>query len=90
MGQSISGLISAGVFEQNVYFENNYYFVNNYSTMETISAYDAYEEITEWTDLLKDADILILEINEANIYNFSFGFVDFLLEHPEYLEYSER
>lgn len=85
MGQSLSYLISAGLFGENLHFENNYYFADGYSRTATISAFDAYDEFTEW-QYLADADLLILEVNETKIRTMSWGFIDYLLANPQLLE----
>lgn len=90
MGQSLNGLVRAGIFSEDVHFENNYYFTDNYSSQKTLSAFDAYDEMDDLPMLLSKSDIIILEVNEANIDNMSWGFVELLLEHPEYLKYPER
>ena len=37
----------------------------------------------------QDIDILILEVNEPSIPSMSFGFIDYVLEHPEVLRQEE-
>lgn len=37
---------------------------------------------------MKDTNVVILEINEAAISNMTWGFIDYLLEHPEIIENS--
>ena len=90
MGQSLNGLIKAGVFGKNVHFENNYYFTENYSQLGSLSSYTAYDEVENLREYMSETDILILEVNEDNIGNLAFGFVDYLLENPDYLKYPER
>lgn len=87
MGQSLNSLIKAGVFSEDVHFENNYYFTDNYSLSYNLSAFDAYDEI-DLDTLLGKSDILILEVNDGAIYTMSWGFIEHLLEHPEYLDYN--
>lgn len=89
MGQSISGLIRAGAFNQDTHFENNYYFTEQYSQAGTLSSFSAYDEMAILAERLSNADILVLEVNEDAIYNLSFGFVDYLLEHPTLLNYPQ-
>lgn len=87
MGQSLNSLIKAGVFSEDVHFENNYYFMDNYSLVYNLSAFNAYEEI-DLDSLLGKSDILVLEVNDGAIYTMSWGFIEHLLEHPEYLDYN--
>ena len=90
MGQSISGLIQADVMNQDTHFENNYYFVDQFSGSGTISSFSAYDEMTVLAERVSNADILVLEVNEDKVYDLSFGFVDYLLEHPEFLNYPQQ
>lgn len=87
MGQSLSSLIRCGVFGEDVHFENNYYFLNKYAEAYYLSGYSAYDEM-DLDTLVGKSDILVLEINEAQICNMSWGFIEYLLEHPEYLDYN--
>ncbi len=86
MGQSLNALIRSGRFGDDVHFENNHIFTDSYSKLESISKFDAYDEI-DIKPLLQNTDILILEVNEGAISNMSWGFIDYLLDHPDYLEY---
>lgn len=86
MGQSLNALIHNGVFGKDVHFENNYYFQDNYSSKHTISKFDSYNEINI-DMLLGQSDIVILEVNERAIPMMNWGFIEHLLEHPEYLDY---
>ena len=90
MGQSLSGLISAGVFEKNIHFENNFYFTNQYSETSTLPSYTAYDEMEILREYISESNILILEVNEDNIGGLAFELVDYLLENPDYLKYPER
>ena len=44
--------------------------------------FDTYEELNIDKEL-KDYDIVLIEINELNFYNASFGFIDYLLENGD-------
>lgn len=85
MGQSLSSLVSAGMFGFDTHYENNYYFTDQYSHQVTLDSYTAYDEV-DMDTLVGRADIIILEVNEANAGNMCFGFIDYVLEHPEYLD----
>ena len=85
MGQSLDALVQSGLFGKDVHLENNYYFTDRYSNQVNISSYTSYDEM-DLNTLLAQSDILILEVNEAAIYTMSFGFIDYLLEHPDYLD----
>lgn len=82
MGQSLQYLVLNGVFNKNIHFENNYYFTNRYSTSTVLSNFNAYDEI-DIPKYLSESDILILEVNENKIWTMSWGFIDYILEHPE-------
>lgn len=86
MGQSLNGLIQAGVFSKDAHFENSYCFTDNYSQLHTFSSYTAYDELEELKDYLSASDIIILEVNEVNTGRVGFGIVDYLLDYPEYLD----
>ena len=87
MGQSLKRLVDVGAFGKNVHFENNYIYYENYSKIEWLSKFDAYDEI-DLEQFMKDTNVVILEINEAAISNMTWGFIDYLLEHPEIIENS--
>lgn len=86
MGQSINEIIKMGIFDKSVHFENSYYFIDGYEKYVPISAFDAYEEIDDLDQLLGQSDILVLEVNEGAIPNMSWGFIEYILEHPEFLD----
>lgn len=85
MGQSLSALIVSGVFGEDVHLENNYYFTNQYTSTEFISDYMAYDEI-DLDTMMGKSDILIIEVNEGAIPVMGFGFIEYLLEHTEFLD----
>lgn len=81
MGQSISTLVRNQYFGKNVHMENTTCFTDEYTHTETFESYDA----VDLAGLLKDTDIVVLEVNEDVIGQMSFGFMDYVLEHPECL-----
>jgi len=85
MFQSLNALVATGVFGKDVHLGNNKYFLNRYTESYTLSDYTAYDEM-DLDTLMGQSDILILEVNEGMIHNMSFGFIDYLLEHEEYLD----
>lgn len=87
MGQSLNMLIRQGVFGRDVHLENYYYFTDRYTQAGFLSDYGAYDELDMET-LVGQTDILILEVNDAGISNMGMGFIDYLLEHTEYLSSS--
>lgn len=90
MGQSLNGLIRSGMFGKDVHYENNYYFKDIYTSTKNLSSFTAYNEAEELPQLVAQSDIFVLEVNEEKVTNMSFGFIDLLLEHPEWLVYPEE
>lgn len=81
MEQSISPLIRNGYFRQDTYVQNTLIYHNCFSELSEFSDYaemDLKQEIDQ-------ADIILLEVNEAHIPVMSFSLIDYLLEHPEIL-----
>lgn len=81
MEQSISPLIRNGYFRQDTYVQNTLIYHNCFSDLSEFSDYaemDLKQEIDQ-------ADIILLEVNEAHIPVMSFSLIDYLLEHPEIL-----
>lgn len=85
MGQSLNSLLRGDIFGENVHFENNYYYTDNYTSSKVLSSFTAYDEI-DLDLLVGQTDILILEVNEGAIYTMGWGFIEYLLEHPDYLD----
>lgn len=69
-------------FNKVFHIENKMYYMNHY---EDLINFEKYEDIPLQNEL-KNIDLFVFEINEVNIYNASFGFIDYLLEHLDYLE----
>ncbi|WP_022760430.1 alginate O-acetyltransferase AlgX-related protein [Butyrivibrio sp. AD3002] len=86
MGQSLRAIGNAGAWDTAAHFENNYCFVDNYSKTMNFSAFDSYEEFESMGEYLGQADILILEVNEAATPNMSWGFIDYLLDNQQLLK----
>lgn len=81
MEQTISPLIRNGYFKQDTYVQNTMIYRNCFSELTEFSDYaemDLKQEIDQ-------ADIILLEVNEAHIPVMSFSLIDYLLEHPEIL-----
>lgn len=89
LGQGWAGLEQAGCFDLCLQYQNNFYRVYRGSQVVvpdvTTSSSENYEENPGWIPYLQQADIFVLEANEAGIYNLGMGIVDYLLEHPEIL-----
>ena len=85
MGQSLSAIIRNHYFGKNVYMENDQIFTEEFGEKEIFHDYND----VDMKEYLKDIDILILEVNEPSIPSMSFGFIDYVLEHPEVLSQEE-
>lgn len=75
MGQSITWLVNNDIVSNAVHMENTSLFQDKYSNIQSFSDY-AELDIEQ---LMKNKDILILEVNQAAIEQMSFGFIDYLL-----------
>ncbi|MBQ9421191.1 MAG: hypothetical protein IJU30_05500 [Lachnospiraceae bacterium] len=84
LGQTISPLINHGFFGHCMYLENTKVYSEDWPNGGTFTSYDELEPAL--SAQLKETDILILEINEAHVPTMSFGFIDWLYEHPEALD----
>ena len=62
---------------------NKKVFYNNYSNIEDFESYDELNTRMNLLEHAKNADVFIFEIHEVNVYNATFGFLDYLLEHEE-------
>ena len=56
-------------------------FKDNWLTSMTVTDYDQID----FRPYTKNIDLVILEINEVNIYNATFGFLDYLLDNKNIL-----
>lgn len=86
-GSFLGGLLfpqsTISVFGSVYHIENKNLFYNNYKDH---CPFETYDELNEKFDLIKHlqkTDVFILEINELNVYNATFGFIDYLLAHEE-------
>lgn len=74
--------IQAMLDNSNVFLMSNTdVFKDNWKTSMSITEYDQ----VDFTQYTKDIDLVILEINEVNIYNATFGFLDYLLDNKNIL-----
>lgn len=64
-----------------VHISNKDVFIDNYKTLLSIDDWDDANKKLDLLDRCKKADVFIFEINELNVYNATFGFIDYLLEH---------
>ena len=85
LGQSLGIWFSSGVFEKGVHLQNEFYFLDQSNKPYFLSARNAYHEM-DLPALMGNADILVLEVNVSVIQGMSWGFIEELLAHPEYLD----
>ena len=81
MGQSLTTLINSGYFDSFTYVENTNAFRNDLTAPVTFSDYSELDLAAA----LEEADVVILEVNEAHIPTMSFGLIEYIMEHPEVL-----
>lgn len=81
MGQSLSVLIRNHYFGKNVSMENRQIFTDEFEQVVPFTDYDA----VDMKEYLRDIDLVVLEVNETAVSDMSFGFIDYVLEHPEIL-----
>ena len=86
MGQSLSVLIRNHYFGKNVSMENRQIFTDEFEQVVPFTDYDA----VDMKEYLRDIDLVVLEVNETAVSDMSFGFIDYVLEHPEILEEEEE
>ena len=65
------------------HIENKNLIYNKYKNYYSFETYDELNQKFHLIDHLRKTDVFILEINELNVYNATFGFIDYLLEHEE-------
>lgn len=85
MGQSVAALIRNHYFGKNVSMENRQVFTEEFAGVQ---GFDSYEQL-DLKGYFKDIDIVVLEVNETAVSEMSFGFIDYVLEHPEILQEEE-
>ena len=81
LGSLLIPQVTVNPFGDVAHIENKSMFYDKY---RELVSFDSYEEANSKYDLLdrcKKADVFIFEIHELNVYNATFGFLDFLLEH---------
>lgn len=86
-GSFLGGLLlpqtTLSVFGQVYHIENKILLYNKYQDNYNFESYDELNQKFNLIDHLRNTDVFILEINELNVYNATFGFLDYLLAHEE-------
>lgn len=85
MGQSVAALIRNHYFGKNVSMENRQVFTDEFANVQ---GFDSYDQL-DLKEYFKDIDMVVLEVNETAVSEMSFGFIDYVLEHPEILQEEE-
>ena len=86
-GSFLGGLLlpqsTISVLGEVYHIENKNLLYNNYKDHYEFETYDELNEKFGLIKHLHNTDVFILEINELNVYNATFGFLDYLLAHEE-------
>lgn len=86
-GSFLGGLLlpqsTISVLGEVFHIENKNLLYNNYKDHYEFETYDELNEKFGLIKHLHNTDVFILEINELNVYNATFGFLDYLLAHEE-------
>ena len=64
-----------------VLISNKDIFIDNFKTYLSFEDWNDANEKINLLERCKNADVFVFEINELNVYNATFGFLDYLLEH---------
>lgn len=84
-GSFLGGLllphITLSVSGDVLHIENSIIFYDNYKHYTTFENYDELNEKFNLLNHIRNTDVFIFEINELNVYNATFGFLDYLLLH---------
>ena len=64
-----------------VHIANKDMFIDNFKTYISFEDWDDANAKSNLLDRCKKADVFVFEIHELNVYNATFGFIDYLLEH---------
>ena len=87
-GSFLSALLfpyfTIGLHNEVFHIENKVVLYNKYSATCPFENFDELDANMHILDKLKTMDIIILEINEVNVYNATFGFIDYLIENEVY------
>lgn len=84
LGELLLPFITIGLNNKVIHIENKNCIYNNYVDNVQFEDYDDLDKKINLLRQLRDFDVIMLEINELNIYNASFGFIDYLLENERY------
>lgn len=86
-GSFLGGLllpyITVSAFGEVYHIENKVLLHNFYKDTDFFDSFDELNKSFDLINHLKKTDVYIFEINEINVYNATFGFLDYLLEHLE-------
>ena len=81
LGSLLIPQITVTPFGDITHIENKSMFINKYKDLITFDSYEEANEKANIINICKEADVFIFEIHELNVYNATFGFLDFLIEH---------
>lgn len=83
LGELLLPYYLVGYQNEVMHIENKTFFYNNYNKHTQFESYDELNEKYNLLRKVKNTDMFIFEINELNVYNATFGFLDYLLKHLE-------
>lgn len=83
LGPLLFPYTTIGMTNKVYHIENKACIYDHYAHDLQFEDYDDLDKKINLVKQLKDFNVIILEINELNMYNATFGFLDFLLEHEK-------
>lgn len=81
LGSLLIPQITVNPFGDVVHIENKSMFYDKYRELVSFDSYEEANSKYSLVDRCKNTDVFIFEIHELNVYNATFGFLDFLIEH---------
>lgn len=81
LGSLLIPQITVTPFGDITHIENKSMFLNKYKDLVTFESYEEINSKYDMVGICKKADVFIFEIHELNVYNATFGFLDFLIDH---------
>lgn len=85
LGALLFPVITIGFHNDVLHIENKNCLYNDYDDKIDFESYDDLNDKIGLLNYIKKTDVFIFEINELNVYNATFGFLDYLLEHEDIL-----
>lgn len=83
LGGLLLPLITLSIDREVIHIENKHCLYNRYMDNMEFESYDDLNNKLKILDHMKTSEIFIFEINELNVYNATFGFADYIIEHEK-------